>query len=74
MDRKLITSVLGFDFNIKLLDSEGNEIKKGYTTTCNIKCEELPEFLKASIRDTSWFDHHNEDLLRKIIDFRRRNA
>lgn len=74
MDRNLITSVLGFDFQITLLDTEGNEIKKGYTTTTGKPREDFPEFLRANVRNTKWFDHHNEELLRKIVDFRRRNA
>ena len=62
MDRQLITSVTGFDFESNLVDSEGREVSKGYKT---ISPEE--------IRDTRWFDHHDDKLLEKIKAFRKLN-
>ena len=73
MDRQLITSVTGFDFESNLVDSEGNLVAKGYRTICPEEPAELPSFLTASIRDTRWFDHHDDPLLEKIKAFRKLN-
>lgn len=69
-----ITSVLGFDLDTILLDSEGNEVGKGYTTILPEETDELPIFLKIMIRDTSNFDHYDYGLLEKIKAVRRINS
>lgn len=69
-----ITSVLGFDLDTILLDSEGNEVGKGYTTILPEETVELPIFLKIMIRDTSNFDHYDYCLLEKIKAVRRINS
>lgn len=73
MDRQLITSVTGFDFESNLVDSEGREVSKGYKTISPEETAELPSFLTATIRDTRWFDHHDDKLLEKIKAFRKLN-
>lgn len=73
MDRQLITSVTGFDFESNLVDSEGREVSKGYRTISPEETSELPSFLTATIRDTRWFDHHDDKLLEKIKAFRKLN-
>ena len=69
-----ITSVLGFDLDTILLDSEGNEVGKGYTTILPEETVELPIFLKIMVRDTSNFDHYDYSLLEKIKAVRRINS
>lgn len=73
MDRQLITSVMGFDFETVLIDSEGKEVGKGFKTIVPERTAELPSFLSATMRDTRWFDHHNDKLLEKIKAFRKLN-
>lgn len=74
MDRRLITSVMGFDFEAIVLDSEGMEVVKGYRTIVPEEPREIPSFLKATVRDTRWFDHHDDRLLEKIKAFRKLNG
>lgn len=73
MDRQLIANVMGFDFETNLVDANGVEVAKGYKTISPEKTAELPPFLTATIRDTRWFDHHDDKLLEKIKAFRKIN-
>lgn len=73
MERGLITSVIGFDFETVVLDAAGKEVGKGFKTIVPERTAELPSFLKATMRDTKWFDHHDDKLLERIKAFRKIN-
>jgi len=74
MDRYMITNVTGFDFETKVVDSEGKELRKGFKTLFIERSNELPSWLTTVVRDTSFFDHHDESLLEKIKNFRKVNG
>ena len=68
---KIFTSVLGFNFDVTIVDNEGNPLKKGakvVPTTTN----DAPN-VGTKIGGQSWFTNYNEQLLTKIRDYRRRN-
>lgn len=71
MDRYLIKSVLGFDLNVDVTDQEGNVISKGVRKS--VFPTENVGYIKATVFDKSFFTHFNEDLLRKIREYRRLN-
>ena len=67
----IITSVLGFNFNVEIRDQNGELIKTGAKTTyagSNIRKRST-----AHILDKNFFTNFNEPLLAKIRDFRRIN-
>jgi len=71
MDRYLITSVLGFDLKRDVKDENGNSIPTGVrTTTYPI---EIAERVNVRLFDKRFFTTFNEELLRKIIEYRRLN-
>jgi hypothetical protein len=68
---KIFTSVLGFNFDVTIVDNEGNPLKTGakvVTTTTT----DAPN-VGTKIGGQSWFTNYNEQLLTKIRDYRRRN-
>lgn len=68
---KIFTSVLGFNFNVTIVDSEGNPLKTGakvVTTTTT----DAPK-VGTKIGGQSWFTNYNDQLLNKIRDYRRIN-
>ena len=71
MENKIITSVIGFNFKLDLVDNDGNLIKTGAR---RIDClsSETPN-VGTKIGGESWFTNFNEPLLSKIRDYRRRN-
>ena len=71
MENKIITSVIGFDFKLDLMDNDGNLIKTGAK---RIDClsSETPN-VGTKIGGEKWFTNFNEPLLSKIRDYRRRN-
>ena len=71
MDKYIIQSVLGFDLNVDVTDKDGNIISRGVRKSV-IPCK-LPEKITATVFDKSFFTHFNEDLLRKIREYRRLN-
>ena len=73
MERGLITSVMGFNFETVVVDSTGQEVGKGFKTVVPERTTELPSFLNATMRDTRWFDHHDDKLLERIKSFRKKN-
>ena len=68
---KVFTSVLGFNFDVTIVDNEGNPLKTGakvVTTTTT----DAPR-VGTKIGGQNWFTNYNEQLLTKIRDYRRRN-
>lgn len=68
---KVFTSVLGFNFDVTIVDNEGNPLKTGakvVTTTTT----DAPN-VGTKIGGQNWFTNYNEQLLNKIRDYRRRN-
>ena len=71
MENKIFTSVIGFDFELNLVDNDGQPIKKGAR---RVEClsSGTPN-VGTKIGGESWFTNFNEPLLSKIRDYRRRN-
>ena len=70
MDSKLMTSVLGFDFNVEIRDQNGEIIKTGCKSCFTPKRKSR---IKSKILDKNFFTHFNEALLDKIRDMRNNN-
>lgn len=68
---KLFTSVLGFNFNVTIVDNEGNLLKTGARLVF-VPNEEAPK-VGTKIGGQSWFTNYNDQLLNKIRDYRRIN-
>lgn len=68
---KIFTSVLGFNFNVTIVDSEGNPLKTGAKVVVGT-ITGAPK-VGTKIGGQSWFTNYNEQLLTKIRDYRRRN-
>lgn len=68
---KVFTSVLGFNFDVTIVDNEGNPLKTGakVVTTTTIDAPNVG----TKIGGQNWFTNYNEQLLNKIRDYRRRN-
>ena len=66
----VINSVLGFDFNITIKDSDEKEIKTGARSTYY---PDEVTVINHRIPDKKWFTHYNEGLIEKIMDYRRLN-
>ena len=71
MKKSIITSVLGFNFNADIIDSQGEYVKTGAKTI-------LPEStdkpkIGNRIGGESWFNNWNEALLSKVRDYKRIN-
>jgi len=71
MDKELITSVLGFDFNADIRDESGELMPIGIRKT--VYPVYKAERINYRIVDKGFFTHYNEALLAKIRDFRRIN-
>lgn len=67
---KTIQSVLGFDFNLDLIDAYGEPVKTGIKSTVNIKGN---VGIKPILVNKKWFTNYNEALLEKIRDYKRLN-
>lgn len=68
---KIFTSVLGFDFNVTIVDSEGNPLKTGVKVVVDTITEAPNVGTKTG--GQSWFTNYNDQLLNKIRDYKRRN-
>jgi aspartate ammonia-lyase len=68
---KIFTSVIGFNFNVTILDNEGNALKTGAKVIVPVNMG-APN-VGTKIGGQSWFTNYNEQLLNKIRDYRRRN-
>lgn len=66
----LITSVLGFNFNVEIKDQNGELIKTGARTCSLCKSSKTPV---AHIQEKKFFTNYNEALLTKIRNFRQIN-
>jgi hypothetical protein len=69
----MINSVLGFDFNLELVDRDGELVKTGVKHTYMPNTDELPN-IGTSFGNTRWFTNFNESLLTKIRDYKRLNT
>ena len=69
-DNKLITSVMGFDLECKVLDENNQPVKQGFTTVYKFKGG--PKFKNRMINRKFW-TNYNEGLLNKILDYRKNN-
>lgn len=67
----MFKSVLGFNFNVTIVDHEGNPLKTGarVVTTTTTGAPKVG----TKIGGQSWFTNYDEQLLSKIRDYRRRN-
>jgi hypothetical protein len=69
----MISNVLGFDFNLELIDQDGELVKTGIRSTCLPKTKELPN-IGNNFGNTKWFTNFNNGLLQKIKDHKRLNT
>jgi hypothetical protein len=67
----IITSVIGFNFELNLIDNDGQLIKTG-AKRVEYLSSETPN-VGTKIGGENWFTNFNEPLLSKIRDYRRRN-
>ena len=67
MDKKLITSVLGFDLKAEIVDQDGQIIKTG-CRSCFTPVRKAR--IKSKILDKKFFTTFNESLLAKIRNLR----
>ena len=70
---KIINTVLGFDFDLDLIDRDGQLVRTGIQSTCLPETDELPN-IGNSFGNTRWFTNFNEGLLQKIRDYKRLNT
>ena len=68
---KIFTSVIGFNFNVTILDNEGNALKTGAKVI--IPSNMGVPSVGTRIGGEKWFTNYNEQLLNKIRDYRRIN-
>ena len=68
---KIFTSVLGFNFNVTIVDHEGNPLRTGakVVTTTTTGAPKVG----TKIGGQKWFTNFNDQLLNKIRDYRRIN-
>ena len=69
----MISNVIGFDFNLELIDQDGELVKTGIKTTYLPETDELPN-IGNKFGNTRWFTNFNESLLCKIRDYKRLNT
>jgi hypothetical protein len=69
----MINNVLGFDYNLELIDRDGELVKTGVKTTYLPETDELPN-IGNKFGNTRWFTNFNESLLGKIRDYKRLNT
>jgi hypothetical protein len=72
MESKIFTSVIGFNFELNLVDNDGQPVKVGAREVKNYLPSETPS-VGTKIGGEKWFTNFNEPLLSKIRDYRRRN-
>jgi Na+-translocating ferredoxin:NAD+ oxidoreductase RnfG subunit len=71
MENKIFTSVIGFNFELNLIDNDGQPVKVG-TRRIDYLSSETPD-VGTKIGGENWFTNFNEPLLSKIRDYRRLN-
>jgi len=67
----LLDCVLGFDLKADIRNKNGDLIKPGVRNS--VIPDELPSNLTVRIPNRNFFTHFNEDLLRKIREYRKIN-
>jgi len=72
MESKVFTSVLGFNFELNLVDNDGQPIRTGARRVDCYLSSETPS-VGTKIGGEKWFTNFNEPLLSKIRDYRKRN-
>jgi hypothetical protein len=70
---KIISSVLGFNFDLELIDRDGQLVRTGIQSTCLPETNEVPK-IGTSFGNTKWFTNFNDDLFSKIKDYKRLNT
>lgn len=70
---KIISNVLGFDFDLDLIDRDGELVRTGIKHTCSPETDELPN-IGNSFGNTRWFTNFDDGLLQKIRDYKRLNT
>jgi hypothetical protein len=61
---EIFTSVLGFDFNVTIVDNEGNPLKTGARMVTAVTTD-APK-VGTKIGGHSWFTNYNDQLLQQI--------
>lgn len=69
----MINNVLGFDFDLELIDRDGELVKSGIKETCLPNTDEIPN-IGTSYGNKQWFTHFDDALLSKIRDYKRLNT
>lgn len=69
----MINSVLGFDFDLELIDCNDQLVKAGIQSTCLPETDELPN-IGNNYGNVRWFTNFNEPLLNKVRDYKRLNT
>jgi hypothetical protein len=72
MENKIFTSVIGFNFELDLVDNDGQLVRTGAKKIKNYLPSETPN-VGTKIGGEKWFTNYNEPLLSKIRDYRKRN-
>ncbi len=72
MESKIFRSVIGFNFELNLVDNDGQPVKTGARRVDCYLSSETPN-VGTKIGGENWFTNFNEPLLSKIRDYRRRN-
>jgi len=72
MESKIFTSVIGFNFELNLVDNDGQPIRTGARRVDCYLSSETPS-VGTKIGGEKWFTNFNEPLLSKIRDYRRLN-
>lgn len=67
----IFESVLGFNLKADIRDNVGDLIKPGVKSS--VIPNELPTTLCPRLTDRSFFTHFNDDLLKKIREYRKLN-
>jgi hypothetical protein len=70
---EMITSVLGFDYDLDLIDRDGQLVRTGIQSTCHPETNELPN-IGNNYGNVRWFTNFNESLLNKVRDYKRLNT
>ena len=70
---EVITSVLGFDFDLELIDHSGQLVRTGIKSTCLPETDEMPN-IGNNYGNVRWFTNFNESLLNKVRDYKRLNT
>ena len=69
----MINSVLGFDFDLELVDRDSQLVRTGIQSTCHPETDELPN-IGNNYGNVRWFTNFNESLLNKVRDYKRLNT